>query len=424
MHTVKQNTYKPTLLQIDQKMKYEFTFIICLFVYELFSIIEILVRGIDAIQWEVLWSGDDFMADFTNVIGYSAERNPYNHTLVYGLHEKVYPPIQYVFSYFLSNNTDMQHYYKIRNYTSMFGDSKITMLYIIFTVISVVCIYECLRKFKNGAGFIKTLTAFAVVMSYPVVFTIERGNTILLVFAFMMLFVCFYDSKIAFLREISYIALALAAALKMTPAIFGVLLIFQKRWKDALRTVIYGIACFILPFFFLKGGLGNLPYFFRNLSLNLDAYKTAASCTIMGFIIKYLNVYSDQMHTVCTIITMIICIVFIVAAFLTNRTSDKILYTCAITIFLPSHSATYCLLYIIPAFVVVLNESDKRLLDKFLILGACLCSCECGGYIGYFLLNHYNGLMIILLCTIIRAVETLVVAFKNKNSKEAIKLSY
>ena len=92
------------LLKNDKKKAYEYFFIICVLSYALFTVLDLLIVGKSALQWSLLWDGEDFIADFTNVIGYSAERDPYNHTLVYGLGEKAYPPLQYVVTYFLSRS--------------------------------------------------------------------------------------------------------------------------------------------------------------------------------------------------------------------------------------------------------------------------------------------------------------------------------
>ena len=425
MYSVKQNSYKIGLLQLDKKHMHELFFIMCLLLYELFSIVDILIRGVNSIQWRVLYYGYDFIADYTNVIGYSSLRDPYNHTIVYGLHEKGYPPLQYCFSYLLSNNTtDIQTYYEIHNYTSMYADTRIMMLYIILTVIAVVILYESIRRYKNGSGFVKTLTAIAISLSFPIIFTIERGNSMLFVIVFIMIFICFYDSKNKILCEFAFLSLALAAALKLTPAILGVILIMQKKWKEAVRTILYGIAFFILPFLFLKGGIRNFSLFLRNLSLQLDAYKEDDGCNIMGYILRYFAGYSDSLSTVCTVITVIICFVLMIAAFYAHKNSDRLLYLCLIMLILPAHSATYCILYLIPVILAVLNESSKKKLDIYIIIGGCLCCCELGGYTGFFLINHYNGVLIILLCALIRAIETLIVKFKRGATDQDINLLY
>ena len=414
------------LLKNDKKKAYEYFFIICVLSYALFTVLDLLIVGKSALQWSLLWDGEDFIADFTNVIGYSAERDPYNHTLVYGLGEKAYPPLQYVVTYFLSRSIfNKQHYYDIRNYTSMHADTKIAMMYILLTVITVILLYECIRTYKNGSNFVKAFTSIAIVLSFPIIFSLERGNSILAVLVFVLFYICFYKANNKVLRELSFVSLALAAALKLTPALLGVLLLLEKRWKEAIRTIIYGILFFFLPFLFFKGGFNNIPLFLRNLSIQLETYKNEAGCTIKGYILHYASGLStinmDLLSTVCTIVTVIICAFLLVATFLSDRNCERLLYLCLTTIILPSHSGTYCIVYLIPATIAFLNEPNKKQLDILVIIGSCFCLCELGGVIGFSLINFHNGLLIILLYSIMQAVTTIFTHFKYKNtiSKES-----
>ena len=414
-------TMKHPNLRIDKKNQYEYWFILCLSSYVLFTIFDLLLFGKDAIQWHILYNGYDFIADYTNVIGYASNLNPYNSTMVFGLHERAYPPLQYLVSYFISTNvSDINIYYDAQNFTSLYVEPKVTFLYLLFVIISVVGFFECIRVYKNGSEIIRTLTALSLSLSFPIIFTIERGNSILAVIVFVLFYLCFYDHDNRFLRELAFIALAIAAAIKMSPAILGVLLLFEKRWRDAIRTVIYGLLLFFMPFLFFKDGFNNIPLFFRNLSLQLEAYKYDSGCTIKGYIIYFSPyfVYDnfETINTICSVITVLICILLLLAAFLTKRKCDRLLYLLLILIILPSHSAMYCILYIIPCLVAFLNECDKKTLDKYILLGGVFCVCRLGGDIGMLLINAHNGLLIILLCAIIKSFETVIVTFKSKNN--------
>ena len=45
---------------------------------------------------------------------------------------------------------------------------------------------------------------------------------------------------------------ALAAGLKLYPAIFGLLLLFDKKYKEAIRLVVYGILAVVIPFILIS----------------------------------------------------------------------------------------------------------------------------------------------------------------------------
>ena len=57
----------------------------------------------------------------------------------------------------------------------------------------------------------------------------------------------------------------MAAGLKLYPAFLGILLLKDKNYIAAIRTVIYGIVCFIFPLFFFNEGLYGLTLWIRVL---------------------------------------------------------------------------------------------------------------------------------------------------------------
>ena len=93
---------------------------------------------------------------------------------------------------------------------------------------------------------------------------IERGNVVNLTAFFVMAFLFMYRSDRRILRELSYVCLAIAAGFRVYPAVYGILLIFDRDLPGAAKSVLYGIAAVILPTFAL-GGIGVLPEFIHQL---------------------------------------------------------------------------------------------------------------------------------------------------------------
>ena len=93
---------------------------------------------------------------------------------------------------------------------------------------------------------------------------IERGNVVNMTAFFVMAFLFMYRSDRRVLRELSYICLAIAAGLRIYPAIFGILLISGRDWTGVAKSMVYGIAAFILPTFAL-GGISVLPEFIHQV---------------------------------------------------------------------------------------------------------------------------------------------------------------
>ncbi len=122
----------------------------------------------------------------------------------------------------------------------------------VFLAFALVLLREPYTRKKRRA-----LTV-AVLFSLPFVFLYERGNTVFLALIFLVIFVQNYDSESKVAREAGLLSLAFAASLKLYPAIFGAVLLTDKRYKEAGRCVIYGILLLVLPSFVFGGPVSIL----------------------------------------------------------------------------------------------------------------------------------------------------------------------
>lgn len=81
----------------------------------------------------------------------------------------------------------------------------------------------------------------------------------------MAFFILYRNSEKPLLRELACLALAIAAGFKLYPAFLGVLLLRDKNYLAAVRTVLYGVVCLCFPLFFFNEGLFGLTLWFRVL---------------------------------------------------------------------------------------------------------------------------------------------------------------
>ena len=102
----------------------------------------------------------------------------------------------------------------------------------------MIALYELIRSCKNGNKAVKIMSSIAFCLSMPVIFTIERANFLLMTLFFILFYIFNNDSENKIRRELALISLAMASALKLTPAVLGILLLYNKQWKEAIRTVI------------------------------------------------------------------------------------------------------------------------------------------------------------------------------------------
>ena len=91
-----------------------------------------------------------------------------------------------------------------------------------------------------------------------VLYGLERGNILLLCWPLMAFFILYRNSEKPLLRELACLALAIAAGFKLYPAFLGVLLLRDKNYLAAVRTVLYGVVCLCFPLFFFNEGLFGL----------------------------------------------------------------------------------------------------------------------------------------------------------------------
>lgn len=129
--------------------------------------------------------------------------------------------------------------------------------YIMFLAVCLVIIWESMMYLSKGTRTEKILLSSALFFSGPMFFLLERGNIMIAVLALLLLYLALYDAPKLSLRVIAYICLALAAAIKIYPALFGLLVLRKKRYKETAVLVVMGIAVFILPFFAFDG-IGSL----------------------------------------------------------------------------------------------------------------------------------------------------------------------
>jgi len=381
------------LEKIKTKTAFEIIFIATVGLSFLLWIIFIAVDGEASSQFRIfsenLW---DFLADSTNVIGYSAGRNPYNNH-IFGLAEKAYPPLTYVLMFLVSRVVQVNSYAeKFGDYKNLWTDPKVLILIIIMTVVVVIMMYTIIQVTKNGSMLIKSLVAFVLCCSFPMLFSIERGNTIIITAILCMFYLFYYNSENKILKELALISLAIAVAFKITPAFLGILLLYNKQFKDSIRTVIYGIIIVFGPFVFLQGGFSNIPLMFNNIFLNLKAYSSPEGCTFAGSFSKFGQVLTSNDYIVpdiwvaiLKITTVIISIILLSVLPFFKTQWEKVATVVIILIILPSHSGTYCVLYMIPVIIMFLNEEKHGNVDIIYLLCMIMISwvyfCKLSDYI-------------------------------------------
>ncbi len=128
-------------------------------------------------------------------------------------------------------------------------------IYILLSIVSFS--YLVFIYLKNQPTPNKIILAF---LSYPFLFTIDRGNVEGLLYVVLALFLLSFRKN---RFTLSAILLGLAGAMKIYPLIFAPLFLLQKRYKETGILILTFLLANLLPLFLFKGG------FFANLQFIL-----------------------------------------------------------------------------------------------------------------------------------------------------------
>lgn len=315
---------------------------------------------------DILFSGSngdsDYFMDFFNSIRYASSGDVYERKVIY-------PPLAnaifYLLSLFISPDlafSSQEDRLLLRN------DFNCLFIYFIFAGFCLVLFYKIISKFlkEKELGIHSSLIPFALLFSYPMLYCFQRGNMTILAMVLSMIFVFFRNSENKYIKELSYISLALAAGLKIYPALFGLLLITDRKYKEALRLVVYGIIAFFLPFFFYDG-FESMALMFKNLVSFSD---TSSNIVTFGFInidffALYINLFLGIDYSIIYNVLFISTYLSAILVFFLSKEEWQKVWAVSFMIMNQTSTArTYILIFAIIPFVIFIIKHKYNFFDK------------------------------------------------------------
>ena len=185
-------------------------------------------------------------SDYFDSIVYSSN-NPYSIGVIY-------PPLITVF------------YEIIGHFAIPFTDPSITSLslalrnsqlglmsYFVITLLTFYAVRRIVSKLSEGKNINAEALFLLLALSYPLLYTVERGNNVILAVVFCFIFLMCYKSENKVIRYLSYAALGVAAGIKIYPALFGLLILRDRKYREMLECMLTVALIFFLPFLFTDG---------------------------------------------------------------------------------------------------------------------------------------------------------------------------
>ena len=163
----------------------------------------------------------------------------------------LYPPLSVLLTYLLSRLLPANAInIPFRKRYSLQLNANADTLWLILVIFSVLLFAIAAERYLRRAKLsgLRYAAVFFLTVSFPMVYCMERGNLSLPAMALCAVFVFCRNDENKHIRELSYICLALAAGLKLFPAVLGMLLLYDRKFKAAARTLLYGVAAILLPY--------------------------------------------------------------------------------------------------------------------------------------------------------------------------------
>ncbi len=211
--------------------------------------------------------------DFYLSLLFSSKLTPYQYDIF------PYPPLSVLFCYllnFISHDNLSQMIegmswadarLKVYSNDFVFKNTNFILSIVILILLSFI-LSNYIIKNKKVSYPISNILSFCLIANAGLLASLVRGNLLTGALLFATIFVLYNDSDNKTLREFSLVSLAIAFNIKPYVAVLGFILLAEKRYKDTIKTCIYALLLFFIPFIFLQGSyIENIKIFF-NLLLN------------------------------------------------------------------------------------------------------------------------------------------------------------
>lgn len=286
----------------------------------------------------------DYCMDFFNHILYVRDPSHVYESSVFA----TFPPLAYILYYVLGKLIPSSALVKLGGWElrdNLFGMN----LYVAYTVVLAVLFLFLLQSLMRAMGRGEQLgLSLIILLSAPFIGLYERGNSAFIVLLLLMVFVLLKDSGSAWKREAALWCLAAAAGFKLYPAVFGLLYLQEKRWKEAARLTIYGLFLVFFPFVFF-GGFGKIPVLLYNFKFISDVFIEQGDLRSVAYLViligEQLGFEVSELLPLGKALSYLFFGLSCLCVLLQRTLWKKMVLLAGIMIFFPVWSGSYTIIY-------------------------------------------------------------------------------
>ena len=246
-------------------------------------------------------------------------------------------------------------------------------LYTGFILFSLTYLWSSIKKGNHCERISFILAMF---FSMPFVYTVERGNNILIALFFIFCFVYFYQHRSRKIQIISFACLAIATSIKISPFIYALILLRDKRYKDFCIVCVLACVIFFLPFLFFQGNVGKqLCIMINNIMISSENYSNAVFPSFFINIEQLMAVFVPKIFATQLKWLIVICGILEILYFKHLQKWETFAILSILAIIIPSFSAVYALVYMMVPLMLFLDravDENHDLVFTFLFLGIFL----------------------------------------------------
>lgn len=303
---------------------------------------------------------DRFM-DFFNCVYQSQDLK------IYQTYGSIYPPLTNLFYYLIHYLLPPEVFEG--GHLALRSSIEGQRMYFIYAVLTASLLLGLLYHFAKGTKIQRVLLVTAIGCTAPFAFTLQRGNLLLWAVSFSLLFLALYQSSSKVKRELALICLAVAFNIKFYPALLGLLLLKEKRWKEGFRCALYAIVLFIAPLF-LFGGVEALEILLQSLTSTTSQFSsqgygfkvnTSSTIALLGSLLGDSGTY---LSTIAQRYTYLLTLAALIAFPFLKQAWKRIALLCVMIVAFPNFSFTYNLCYLFLPLLFFFNEKQTTSITK------------------------------------------------------------
>lgn len=339
-------------------------FILLVLVSLMVFLLRCLIGGADAFLSIFHLNGTDLLMDFFHSLC-DASRG----AEAYTVRHVMYPPMANLLLLLLSRLFPGEYLGSVDAARFGWGAFPGAVLAGIFTFAMVLFLLVYVLQREPYPRKKRWLFTFAVIFSFPFVFLYERGNTVFFCIIFMILFAQNYDSEHRGAREAGLLALAFATSIKIYPVLFGVVLLADKRYREAARFALYVLLMFLVPSFFFGGPVSILRSFF-------DVFSYSGSTSLPFFSFLAARGISEQAGKIFLVVFYLFCFgFFALSSLLPRKRFVTFAFAAALCLTVPSIFSSYNWVLFLPALLTFFRTERLRGINwlYFLLMTVPFC---------------------------------------------------